>query len=38
MIIDYTDEQKALRKELREYFSELIKPEYREPLREAGHG
>jgi alkylation response protein AidB-like acyl-CoA dehydrogenase len=38
MIIDYTDEQKALRKELREYFSKLIKPEYREPLRDAEGG
>jgi alkylation response protein AidB-like acyl-CoA dehydrogenase len=38
MIIDYTDEQKALRKKMREYFSELIKPEYREPLREAEGG
>lgn len=38
MIIDYTDEQKALRKELREYFTKLIKPEYREPLREAEGG
>lgn len=33
MIIEYTDEQKALRKTLREYFSRLIKPEYHEPLR-----
>jgi alkylation response protein AidB-like acyl-CoA dehydrogenase len=38
MIIDYTEEQKALRKEMRAYFSELIKPEYREPLREAEGG
>ena len=38
MIIDYTDEQKTLRKKLREYFSDLIKPEYREPLREAEGG
>lgn len=38
MIIDYTDEQKALRKELRTYFSELIKPEYRDELREAEGG
>jgi len=33
MIIDYTDEQKTLRKTLREYFSRLIKPEYHEDLR-----
>ncbi len=38
MIIDYTDEQKVLRKKLREYFSELIKPEYREELRGAEGG
>jgi len=38
MIIDYTDEQKALRKKLRDYFSELIKPEYREELRGAEGG
>ena len=38
MIIDYTEEQKALRKKLREYFSTLIKPEYREELRSAESG
>lgn len=38
MIIDYTEEQKALRKKLREYFAELIKPEYREELRNAESG
>ncbi|MEH6590764.1 MAG: acyl-CoA dehydrogenase family protein [Halioglobus sp.] len=38
MIIDYTDEQKALRKELRAYFAKLIKPEYREPLRASEGG
>ena len=38
MIIDYSDEQKALRKELRDYFAKLIKPEYREPLRDAEGG
>jgi 3-oxocholest-4-en-26-oyl-CoA dehydrogenase alpha subunit len=38
MIIDYTDQQKALRKELRTYFAKLIKPEYREPLRAAEGG
>ncbi|MFK8049792.1 MAG: acyl-CoA dehydrogenase family protein [Halioglobus sp.] len=38
MIIEYTTEQKALRKKLREYFSELIKPEMRDELREAEGG
>jgi hypothetical protein len=38
MIIDYTEEQKALRKELRAYFADLIKPEYREELRNAESG
>lgn len=38
MIIDYTEEQKALRKKLREYFAGLIKPEYREELRNAESG
>jgi len=38
MIIDYTDEQKALRRKLRAYFSTLIKPEHREPLRGAEGG
>ena len=38
MIIEYTDQQKVLRKKMREYFAELIKPEYREPLREAEGG
>lgn len=38
MIIDYTEEQKALRKKLREYFAQLIKPEYRDELREAEGG
>jgi len=33
MIIDYTEEQKVLRKTLREYFSKLIKSEYHEDLR-----
>ncbi len=35
MFVDYTEEQKALRKELRNYFSNLITPEYREDLRSA---
>jgi alkylation response protein AidB-like acyl-CoA dehydrogenase len=33
MYIDYTDEQKALRAELREYFSKLITPEIRPKLK-----
>ena len=38
MFIDYTDRQKALRKEFRDYFGQLIKPEYREELRAAEGG
>lgn len=38
MIIDYSDEQKALRSKLRNYFAELIKPEHREELRGAEGG
>lgn len=38
MIIDYTDKQKALRKELRLYFKQLCKPEYRDELRSAEGG
>ncbi len=38
MFVDYTDSQKALRRELREYFTELVKPEYREALRSAEGG
>ncbi len=38
MFVDYTDEQKALRQEFRAYFSNLIKPEYREELRNAESG
>ena len=33
MFIDSTDEQKALRKELREYFAKLMTPEVREEIR-----
>ncbi|TNF33647.1 MAG: acyl-CoA dehydrogenase [Gammaproteobacteria bacterium] len=33
MFIDYTDEQKALRKELRTYFSKLMTPDVREEIR-----
>jgi alkylation response protein AidB-like acyl-CoA dehydrogenase len=38
MFVDYTDSQRALRKEFRAYFSDLIKPEYREVLRNAESG
>jgi alkylation response protein AidB-like acyl-CoA dehydrogenase len=38
MFVDYTDSQKALRRELRDYFTQLIKPEYREALRSAEGG
>jgi alkylation response protein AidB-like acyl-CoA dehydrogenase len=38
MFVDYTESQRALRKEFRAYFSELIKPEYREELRNAESG
>jgi alkylation response protein AidB-like acyl-CoA dehydrogenase len=38
MFVDNTESQKALRKEFREYFSKLIKPEYREELRNAESG
>ena len=38
MFVDYTDSQRALRKELRSYFTRLVKPEYREELRSAEGG
>ncbi|MEM0952729.1 MAG: acyl-CoA dehydrogenase family protein [Pseudomonadota bacterium] len=38
MFVDYTDSQRALRKELRSYFTNLVKPEYREELRSAEGG
>ncbi len=38
MFVDYTDSQKKLRADLREYFTGLIKPEYREVLRNAEGG
>ena len=38
MFVDYTESQRALRKEFRAYFSKLIKPEYREELRNAESG
>ena len=38
MFVDYTEHQKALRKEFRTYFSQLITPDYREELRNAESG
>ena len=38
MFVEYTDDQKALRKRLRNYFSDFIKPEYKEELRSAEGG
>jgi alkylation response protein AidB-like acyl-CoA dehydrogenase len=38
MLIDYTEEQTALRREFRAYFTDLIKPEYRDELRNAESG
>jgi 3-oxocholest-4-en-26-oyl-CoA dehydrogenase alpha subunit len=38
MFLAETDEQLALRKELREYFAELLPPEVRRALGEAGEG
>ena len=38
MHVEYTADQKELRKEFRAYFSNLIKPEYREELRNAESG
>ena len=38
MFVDYTDAQKELRREFRAYFTRLIKPEYREELRNAESG
>jgi alkylation response protein AidB-like acyl-CoA dehydrogenase len=38
MFVDYTDNQKELRNEFRYYFTNLIKPEYREELRNAESG
>ena len=38
MFVDYTEHQRELRKEFRDYFSNLIKPEYREELRNAESG
>ena len=38
MIVDYTASQQELRREFRAYFTQLIKPEYREELRNAESG
>ena len=38
MFLDYTDEQRALRKELREYFANLLTPDVRAALGDAGEG
>jgi len=38
MFVDYTESQRALRREFRTYFSNLIKPEHREELRAAESG
>ena len=38
MFVNHTESQKALRKEFRDYFSDLVKPEYREELRSAESG
>ena len=38
MFVNYTEKQNALRKEFRAYFSNLIKPEHRDELRNAESG
>src|SRR5688500_12370521 len=38
MFVDYTPEQQALRKELREYFAALLTPEVKEELGQPGEG
>jgi len=38
MFLDYTPEQQALRKELREYFAALLTPEVKEELGQPGEG
>jgi len=38
MFLDYTDEQKALSKELREYFARLLPPDVRAEMGHAGEG
>ena len=38
MFVDYTAHQRELRREFRDYFTRLVKPEYREELRNAESG
>jgi alkylation response protein AidB-like acyl-CoA dehydrogenase len=38
MFLEYTPEQQALRKELREYFAQLLTPAVRAELGEPGEG
>src|SRR5256885_10354384 len=38
MFLEYTPEQQALRKELREYFAQLLTPDVRAQLGEPGEG
>jgi alkylation response protein AidB-like acyl-CoA dehydrogenase len=38
MFLEYTPEQQALRKELREYFAQLLTPEVKDELGEPGEG
>ena len=38
MFVDYTEHQRELRREFRDYFTDLVKPEYREELRNAESG
>ena len=38
MFLEYTPEQQALRKELREYFAQLLTPDVRAALGEPGEG
>lgn len=38
MFVDYTEQQRELRREFRNYFSNLVKPEHREALRNAESG
>ena len=38
MFLDYTDEQLALRKELREYFDRLLTPDVRAEMGHPGEG
>ena len=38
MFVDYTEHQRELRREFRDYFTSLVKPEHREALRNAESG